>query len=264
MGKNSDIIISTYKQADRDAEELIKYIESISRPEEFCDSKLPTLVRNLENKDSAVALTYIKGASIMGGSVASTVGSSILTGILASTIYIGGIGMSIMPGLNLVLPLTVKLLVDSKVKKYIKENREKLKLKKTKIQKCKEKLLIWLNDIQKKSFEIDEKLQEKINIKFIEYKDKTKKFARDISIQIDDCLNVNNNKRIFQYNEVILKQYRLQKDLEEKVDFLFNEYNKLLNQKQELEKQMNCLIKLLNAIGCPESVINQALNEGEA
>lgn len=61
MGKNSDIIISTYKQADRDAEELIKYIESISRPEEFCDSKLPTLVRNLENKDSAVALTYIKG-----------------------------------------------------------------------------------------------------------------------------------------------------------------------------------------------------------
>ena len=147
---------------------------------------------------------------------------------------------------------------------YIKENREELKLKKTKIQKCKEKLLIWLNDIQKKSFEIDEKLQEKINIKFIEYKDKTKKFARDISIQIDDCLNVNTNKRIFQYNEVILKQYRLQKDLEEKVDFLFNEYNKLLNQKQELEKQMNCLIKLLNAIGCPESVINQALNEGEA
>ena len=75
---------------------------------------------------------------------------------------------------------------------------------------------------------------------------------------------MNTNKRIFQYNEVILKQYRLQKDLEEKVDFLFNEYNKLLNQKQELEKQMNCLIKLLNAIGCPESVINQALNEGEA
>ena len=50
------------------------------------------------------------------------------------------------------------------------------------------------------------------------------------------------------YNEVILKQYKLQKDLEENVDFLFDAYNKMHAEKQELERQINCLVKLLNAI----------------
>lgn len=75
--------------------------------------------------------------------------------------------------------------------------------------------------------ELDEIMHKDMSNKFTEYKEKTKKFAQDISIQIDDFLNVDVNKRILKYNEVILKQYKLQKDLEEKVDFLFDAYNKM-------------------------------------
>lgn len=49
--------------------------------------------------------------------------------------------------------------------------------------------------------------------------------------------------------------------MKEKVDFLFDAYNKMHAKKQELERQINCLVKLLNAINCPASVINKALNE---
>ncbi|PLA02636.1 hypothetical protein [Streptococcus anginosus] len=93
------------------------------------------------------------------------------------------------------------------------------------------------------------------------YEDMVKAFlAMELSVD-NDFLNVDVNKRILKYNEVILKQYKLQKDLEEKVDFLFDTYNKMYAEKQELERQINCLVKLLNAINCPASVINKALNE---
>ncbi len=245
----------------------------ISNPSELKEASLPSLVRNLESKDSAVTTKYINCASIVGGTVAATVGSSVTTGILTGgmatggVMAVGGIGLRMVLGLNilaipvLALPLTLKLLADAKVKRYVKENKASIKQKKTELQKKKEKLIEWLNDLQHRITELDEKMRKNVSEKFVEYKEKTKRFAKDVSIQIDNCLNVNTNKRILQYNEVILKQYKLQKDLEEKVDFLFDEYNKLLDEKQELERQINCLIKLLNAMGCPESVINQALNE---
>ena len=245
----------------------------ISNPSELKEASLPSLVRNLESKDSAVTTKYINCASIVGGTVAATVGSSVTTGILTGgmatggVMAVGGIGLRMVLGLNilaipvLALPLTLKLLADAKVKRYVKENKASIKQKKTELQKKKEKLIEWLNDLQHPITELDEKMRKNVSEKFVEYKEKTKRFAKDVSIQIDNCLNVNTNKRILQYNEVILKQYKLQKDLEEKVDFLFDEYNKLLDEKQELERQINCLIKLLNAMGCPESVINQALNE---
>ena len=276
MSNKTEIIISTYKQANKDAGELLKYIDSISSPEDLIEPNLPDLVTKLQDKESSITRTYIEGASILGGSVAVAVGTSITSGILAKSVLstgtaiaLRGIGLAV-PGLNLItipaiaLPFLIELLKDSKIKKYIKENKTDLKNKKDAMQKSKEKLTDWLNNLLKQTAEIDNKLREEIKVKFSEYKEKTKKIAKDVSIQIDDCLNANTNKRILQYNEIILNQYKLQKDLEEKVDFLFTEYNNLLSQKQELERQVNCLFKLLTAMGCPESVINQALNESEA
>ena len=275
MSKKTDIIISTYNQANQDANELLKYIESISTPGELDESKFPSLVRHLENKDSDIARIYIDGAAIMGGNVAVAIGTSITAGLLSQSLMVGGamaigkIGLSMIPGLNLftipvlALPIAIKTLSDSKIKKYVKENKKGLEKNKEQIAKGKEKLFAWLNKLQVKTTEIDEKLRKEIKEKFNDYKEKTKKFAKDVSIQIDDCINANTNKRILQYNEVILNQYKLQRELEEKVDFLFDEYNKLLIEKQELERQVNCLLKLLTSLGCPESVINQALNGSE-
>lgn len=279
MANNSETIIAAYKQANTDATEILSYIDSVSDPAQLNDSSLPSLVKNLESKDSLVATKYINCATVVGGAVATAVGTSITTGILTSGMAAGGAmamggamaighaGLAFVPGLNILaipviaLPLAIKLLKNAKVKDYIKENSELMKQKKLKLQKGKEKLIDWLTKLQIRVVELDEKMREEVGRKFTEYKEKTKRLAQDVSVQIDDCLNVNTNKRILQYNEVILKQYKLQKDLEENVDFLFDKYNKLLVEKKELERQIGCLVKLLNAMGCPESVINQALSE---
>ena len=66
MERNSGTIIMAYKQADADLTELIKYVESISTRQELNDLKLPSLVKNLQDKDSSISQKYIKGASILG------------------------------------------------------------------------------------------------------------------------------------------------------------------------------------------------------
>ena len=157
MSNKTEIIISTYKQANKDAGELLKYIDSISSPEDLIEPNLPDLVTKLQDKESSITRTYIEGASILGGSVAVAVGTSITSGILAKSVLstgtaiaLRGIGLAV-PGLNLItipaiaLPFLIELLKDSKIKKYIKENKTDLKNKKDAMQKSKEKLTDWLN-----------------------------------------------------------------------------------------------------------------------
>lgn len=268
-----EAILEAYQQADDDATEILSYINSISKPVELKESSLPSLVKNLENKESDVTKKYMSYASIVGGTVAAAVGTSVTTGMFSSglatggTMAVGGLGLGMITGLNilsipaLALPLALKMLRNAKVKRYQKDNQESMRQKKKKLEEGKKKLTIWVSNLQQRVTELDEIMHKDMSNKFTEYKEKTKKFAQDISIQIDDFLNVDVNKRILKYNEVILKQYKLQKDLEEKVDFLFDAYNKMYAKKQELERQINCLVKLLNAINCPASVINKALNE---
>ena len=135
MSKKTDIIISAYNQAYQDANELLKYIESISTPSELDELKFPSLVSHLENKGLNIARIYIYGAAIMGGSVATAIGTSITAGMLSRGLMVGGamtmgkIGFSMIPGLNLftipvlALPIAIKILSDSKIKKYVKEIR---------------------------------------------------------------------------------------------------------------------------------------------
>ena len=269
--QNADTIIKGYKQANEDANEVLMYLETIDDPSQMDDIKLPSIVKNLENTESSVTKAYIGTASIVGGTVAATIATSIsssaFTGVLGMT-ALGGAGIAGMaaPFLGwfalpiIAVPVYVKLLNDVKIKKYINSNKETMKKNKVKMEKEKKRLLEWLAELQERGEKIDNKITDRIKEKFTEFKNKTKNMAKDIAIQIDDCLNFDTNKRILQYNEVILNQYRLQKELEEKVDFLFVEYNKLLDEKKEIERQVNCLIKLLNAMGCPEAVINQALS----
>ncbi len=273
---NADAIINGYEQASKDAKEIVRYLNNINDPSELDEKKLPSLVKNLENTSSAVSQTYIATAQIVGGGVASVIGAS-----LASSAFAGGLGMAAMGGLGaagivgigampflgalaipiITVPLAIKLMKDAKVKKYIKAKRTDMKNDAKDMERQRNRLQGWLKALQDRAAKLDEIITQNIENKYSDFKEKAKKLAKDISIQIDDCINADTNMRILQYNEVILNQYRLQKELEEKVEFLFDEYNKLLKQKKEIERQVECLIKLLNAMGCPEAVINQALSE---
>lgn len=273
--KNAETVITGYEQASKDAKEMLRYLSTIKDPSELETNQLPSLVKNLENTNSAVSQKYISTAQIVGGGVASAVGVS-----LSSSAFAGGLGMAAMGGLGvagiagvgavpilgwfaipvIAIPLAMKLMNDAKVKKYIKANKADMQKDAKDMERQRNRLLGWLKTLQDRAAELDEKIAQSIESKYSDFKKKAKKLAKDVSIQIDDCLNADTNKRILQYNEVILNQYRLQKELEEKVEFLFDEYNEMLKQKKELERQVECLIKLLNAMGCPEAVINQALS----
>lgn len=60
-----EAILEAYQQAD-DATEILSYINSISKPVELKESSLPSLVKNLENKESDVTKKYMSYASIVG------------------------------------------------------------------------------------------------------------------------------------------------------------------------------------------------------
>lgn len=271
MENKSKIIMEAYEQANSDAIEILSYVESISKPVDLKESSLPSLVKNLENQESEVVKKYTNFATIAGGTVATVVGASITVGMLSGGgISIGAMSVgALIPGLNiLTIPvvafsLVFKFFNTLDVKKYKKNNQGLMKQRKEKLEKYKEKLTDWLTDLQQRMEKLDEVMRKEVSDKFSGYKEKTKKLSQDISIQIDDCINTNTNKRILLYNEVILNQYKLQRDLEEKVDFLFDEYNKVQDEKDKLKEQIICLVKLLNAMNCPEAVINQALEVGD-
>lgn len=128
------------------------------------------------------------------------------------TMAVSGLGLGMITGLNIVsipalaLPLALKMLRNAKVKRYQKDNQESMRQKK-KLEDVKKKLTIWISNLQQRVTELDEIMLKDVSNKFTEYKENTKKFAQDISMQIDDFLNVDVNKRILKYNEVILKQY---------------------------------------------------------
>lgn len=270
MENKSKIIMDAYEQANADAIEILSYVESISKPVDLKESSLPSLVKHLENQESEVSKKYSNFATTVGGTVATAVATSIAGGMITTGgLSVGAMSVgALIPGLNILsisvvgIPLAFKLLDHLDVKRYIKNNELTMKQKRETLKKYKEKLTHWLTDLQQRMEELDEVVRKEVSDKFSEYKEKTKKLSQDISIQIDDCININTNKRILLYNEVILNQYKLQRDLEEKVDFLFDEYNKVQDEKDKLKEQIICLVKLLNAMNCPEAVINQALEVG--
>lgn len=178
-----EAILEAYQQADDDATEILSYINSISKPVELKESSLPSLVKNLENKESDVTKKYMSYASIVGGTVAAAVGTSVTTGMFSSglatggAMAVGGLGLGMITGLNIVsipalaLPLALKMLRNAKVKRYQKDNQESMRQKKKKLEEGKKKLTIWISNLQQRVTELDEIMHKDMSNKFTEYKE---------------------------------------------------------------------------------------------
>lgn len=121
--------------------------------------------------------------------VAAAVGTSVTTGMFSSglatggTMVVGGLGLGMIAGLNIVsipalaLPLALKMLRNAKVKRYQKDNQESMRQKKKKLEEGKKKLTIWNSNLQQRVTELDEIMLKDVSNKFTEYKENTKKFA---------------------------------------------------------------------------------------
>ena len=280
---NADILITAYKRAETDADELIRYLDGIASVDDISEEKLPTLVKDLQNQKSAKTQEYLACASIVGGGVATSVGTTLACGALTEGVSAYGVstttlalasaygayasigaaipvlGWLVLPAVS--IPMILKVISDSKIKKYRKENKDKFKQKQKRIEAFRNRIQNFVNEIQNQLNNVNAKLKDELDKKIKEYQEKTKNLIKEIALEIDDIVNVGANERILKYNEIILKQYKLQKELENKLEYLYTEYDKLLKEKVELEKKMGILVQLLNTMGCPESVINQALSE---
>lgn len=279
----AEVLITAYKRAEFDADELIGYLDKINCVDEITEEKLPTLIMELQNRESKKTQNYLAYATIAGGGVATAVGTTLACGALtsgtatygvsattlalASTYgaYVGigavipVLGWLVIPAVS--IPMLLRIINDGKVKKYLRDNKEKLQEKQKKISAYREKMHLFIDEIQKRLQDVEQKLKEELSNKIGEYQESAKKLAKEVAIQLDDLINVDTNGRIQKYNEIILNQYRLQKELEDKLDYLYSEYDKLLKEKAELERKIGILMQLLNTMGCPESVINQALSK---
>lgn len=274
------VLISSCMSAEDDADELIRYIDTLNSVDDIDENNLPKLVYELQDKSSSKTQTYIECASVIGGGVASSIGTTLACGALtagltksmtATTIALGstygafaGIGGAI-PVLNwLVLPVVsatviLKLIKDSKLKRFKKKEADKLQTKKKGLERGREKLQKFIDKILHELNVVEEKIKSELEKSINEYREKAKKLSETVRYEIENLASGNANERIQKYNAIILNQYKLQRELEEKLDFLYSEYDKLLKEKAELERKLSILMQLLNTMGCPESVINQAL-----
>lgn len=282
---NIDTLINSYDYATEDAGKLLDYFDGIQKPEDITNENLPALVFELQNNNSEKAKNYIKVAKIAGGGVATAIGTTLAFGSLATGVTTAsgiagaaavassygmllGIGTSIpIVGFFVLpvvaVPLFIKFLSNRKIKQYYKNNKPKLKYTKSRIDEFHIKFQTFYEYIQNRINVIDKEIKDSLSLKIKEYKEIAKSLAKSIAIEIDDIVNVGANERILKYNEIILKQYNLQKQLEDKMDFLYSEYDRLLKDKEELERKIGILTQLLNTMGCPEAVINQALSQSE-
>ncbi|MCR4865396.1 MAG: hypothetical protein K5921_00560 [Lachnospiraceae bacterium] len=262
-------IIEGFKKANNDMKDMVIYLKDIDDPSQLKPEDFPSSVRECQDPNSKSSNIYKDMLVSAGADAVFDVFTYTMSGAL-TTIGESAIGAGVLPMIGVMaipvalcaaVPLSSKLIKSIKVKKYVKANKAEMKKNRTELESQKSKLEQWFEDLRKKAASLDAEMEENRKRLFEEFKTKAKKMADDIAIKIDDCMNVDTNKRIQEYQEVILKQYQMQKMLEDKVDYLFVDYEELREKKKELDREVDCLIRILNTLQVPEYVINHALSE---
>ena len=74
--------------------------------------------------------------------------------------------------------------------------------------------------------------------------------SKKVAITIDDAVHSDQNMRIMQYQEIVLKQYNSQKKIRETLTELINSYNKLKIENDQLTMQIHALEANLQTLVC--------------
>lgn len=179
------------------------------------------------------ALTGMAGVtSGLAGVAGGTVGTAALTGMASSGM--ASVGMARL--LTLAGPVGIALIGGRMAFKFVKK---KVKSQEGKIASVKlEKLY---EDFQKGKENIQIKIQENVREMtelFEEYLpialEKIKETSEKVMIQLDDFANTDQNKRIMQYQEIALNQYKEQQHLYDVLQHLQNTQQKIMKENQEL------------------------------
>ena len=179
------------------------------------------------------ALTGMAGVtSGLAGVAGGAVGTAALTGMASSGM--ASVGMARL--LTLAGPVGIALIGGRMAFKFVKK---KVKSQEGKI--ASEKLEKLYEDFQKGKENIQIKIQENVREMtelFEEYLpialEKIKETSEKVMIQLDDFANTDQNKRIMQYQEIALNQYKEQQHLYDVLQHLQNTQQKIMKENQEL------------------------------
>ena len=251
------------KNKQRDIDAMIKWLEDekekLNQPLQVTTAlsineqknNLPVLYSVFngqeENLDEDVKKRYKKILSekkaIMAGVAGGVVGKAAInsvTGAVIGKTALRGMasvtGIGIMSPLGLMGPVGLALLgsgitynfVQKKVKsKEGKKASEKLENLYTSFQKGKEKIQ---EKIQKNVEEMTELFEEYLPIALEKIKDTSEK----VMIQLDDLTNLDQNKRIMQYQQIALNQYKEQQQMYDVLKKLQETQYKIMTENKEL------------------------------
>lgn len=189
-------------------------------------------------------------ASVAGGAVGTVAlkgltGIGALTGMAGATSGLAGVAGFGMMGmasagmeglLTLAGPVGIALLGGGMAFKFVKK---KAKSQEGKI--ASEKLEKLYENFQKGKENIQIKIQENVREMtelFEEYLpialEKIKETSEKVMIQLDDFANMDQNKRIMQYQQIALNQYKEQQQLYDVLQHLQNTQQKIMKENQEL------------------------------
>lgn len=221
-----------------------------------------------DNKKNIASLTLAAGgvtelsvASIASG--ASAVSAIATLGTCAGGAALGlssiGVGLAGMGTIALVpalWPVGISMLMFGAGSIFAKS-----KAKKTNAPRS-EKLEKTFNESSERAKECNEKIQENnkkireiLSQKISKAVESLSEFAKKISIRIDDALNTDQNLRIMQYQEIVLKQYNAQNEIRNALADLIDAYNKLVAENEELACKVAAYEATMKMCGCANNFL---------
>ena len=221
-----------------------------------------------DNKKTASALTLVtpgtKGIDICA--IASGTGATGAFARMGAT-GVGALGFSAASGLGLagmgatafipaLWPIGIRLLAISAGSVLAKSKKEKEKAKRT--EKLEEIFHGCQTGAQECNNQIDEnnkKIKEILTKKLKKSVEALENASKKIAINIDDALHSDQNLRIMQYQEIVLKQYNSQNEIRKMLADLVEAYNKLVAENEQLAKKVAAYEANMRMCGCTNNYL---------
>ncbi|MBQ1292086.1 MAG: hypothetical protein IIY28_12170 [Lachnospiraceae bacterium] len=149
---------------------------------------------------------------------------------------------------------------------YLRNHEDEITDTKEQTQESREKILAYISECRSSIREKEQARAEKVK----EYKkaaaEKAASLPDDLPEMLDDLLNADVNKRVRQYNEICLKLYRNQQQIERKLAALEKVNAELIGLYEQsdtdilgLQQKMDHLVELLAALDVPESILDSCV-----
>lgn len=172
-----------------------------------------------------VALGAAGAATAMPTALIAGLGGAVGMGVIIATPILWPIGIS--AALFSATKIFKKTRLDGK-KRASADKLEKIFIHaQEKVQDCYEKIKV-----------NSDKMQEIISEKLEKSLDTIADISKKVAINIDDIVNSDQNTRIMQFQEIVLKQHNIQCEMQDILTELTNSYNKLIAENEKLKQQI--------------------------